>query len=116
GERDPRGLLQVDGDAVFRIVEKREAAAAVVAGAIVLERRILDAKAVGALFRFHVNGAGAEIGQHLADVGAGGIAAEFNPLDPGKARRDGAHASPPAGGLLQGRAGDAAAANSASGW
>src|SRR6516225_395245 len=66
-ERHARWLLEIDGDAVFRIVEEGEAAAAVVTVTIVLERRILDAEAVGTLARLHVNGAGAEIGQHFSD-------------------------------------------------
>src|SRR5262249_23605265 len=95
-ERYACGLLEIDGDAVFRIVEEGEAAAAVVTVAIVLERRILNAEAVGTFARFHVNGAGAEIGQHLADMGARGIAAELEDLEAGQGLRDRGHGRPPA--------------------
>ena len=91
----PARLLQVDGDAVFRIVEEGEAAAAVVARTIVPERRILDAEAVGTVTRFHVNDAGPEIGHQLADMRAGGIAAEFEHLDTRQRLRDRGHGTGP---------------------
>ena len=56
-ERHTLRLLQIDGDAVFRIVEERKAAAAVEPGTIVLERRILHAKTVGPIIRLHVHDA-----------------------------------------------------------
>src|SRR5262249_23771915 len=85
-------------------VEEGEAAAAVVTVAVVLERRILNAEAIGTLARFHVNGAGAEIGQHLADIGTCGIAAELEDLDAGQRLRHRGH-----GGLPTGRGGSAIA-------
>src|SRR5262249_26559252 len=93
-ERHTCRFLEIDGDAVFRIVEEGEAAAAVVAVASVLERRILNAEAVGTFPRLHVNGAGAEIGQHLADMRAGGIAAELEDLEAGQRLRDRGHGWP----------------------
>src|SRR5437588_477316 len=82
-------------DAVFRIVEEGEASAAIVTGTIVLERRILNAKAVGPLARLHVHGAGSEIRQHLSDMRTRGIAAEFEDLEVGQSLRDGGHDCPP---------------------
>jgi len=95
-ERHARRLLEIDGDAVFRIVEEGETAAAVVAVTIVLERRILNAEAVGTFPRFHMNGAGAEIGQHLADMRTRGIAAELEDLEAGERLRDRGHGRLPA--------------------
>jgi len=63
---------------------------------IVLERRVLNAEAVGTFARFHVNGAGAEIGQHLADMGTRGIAAELEDFEPGQRLRDRGHGRLPA--------------------
>src|SRR6516165_2435334 len=118
-ERHARRLLEIDGDAVFRIVEEGEAAAAVVAVTIVLERRVLNAEAVGTFARFHVNGAGAEIGQHLADMGTRGVAAEFENFEPGERLRDRGHGRLPArrgGSAIAGSAcADFAAANGAPG-
>src|SRR5262249_49739606 len=114
-ECNARGFFEIDGDAVFRIVEEGEAAAAVVTVAIVLERRILNAEAVGTLARFHMNGASAEVGQHLADMGTRGIAAELEDLDAGQRLRDRGHGRLPArrgGCALAGAAcADLAAAN-----
>jgi hypothetical protein len=95
-ERYARGLLEIDRDAVFRIVEEGEAAAAVVAGTIVLERWILNAESVGTLFRFDMDGVGAEIAQHLADMRPGGIAAELQHLETGERLGDRGHGWPPA--------------------
>src|SRR5258705_10691620 len=81
----------MDVDTLFRILEEGEAAVAVVTVTIVLERRILKAEAVGTLGRFHMNGAGAEIGQHLADMGTRGIAAELEDLEAGQRLRDRGH-------------------------
>src|SRR5262249_15561834 len=118
-ERHPRRLLEIDGDAVFRIVEEGEAAAAVVTVAIILERRILNAEAVGTVARFHVNGASAEIAQPSAVMGARGIAAELEDLEPGQRLRHRGHGRLPArrgGSAIAGAAcADFAAANGAPG-
>ena len=93
-ERDAIGLLEIDGDTVFRVVEEGEAAAAIVSGAIVLERRILDAKAVGPVTRLDMDDGRSEIAQQLADMRTRGIAAEFEDLEIAERLRDGGHDCP----------------------
>ena len=78
----------------FEVVEEGEAAAAIVPGTIVLERRILDAKAVGPVARLHVDDGRSEIAQQLADVRTGGIAAEFEDLEIPERLRDRGHVVP----------------------
>src|SRR5262249_11371926 len=95
-ERHPRGLLEIDSDAVLRIVEEGEAAAAVVTVTVVLERRIWKAEAVGTSARSDRKGAGAEIGQPLADVGPRGITAELENLEAGQRLRHRGHGRLPA--------------------
>src|SRR5260370_4022942 len=90
-ERYPLRLLQIDRDAVFRIVEEGKAAAAIISRTIVLERRILNAKTIGPLTRLHMHGAGSEIRQHLSDMRTRGIAAELEDFEVSQSLRDGGH-------------------------
>src|SRR5262249_9783720 len=106
-------------DAVFRIVEEGEAAAAVVAVTIVLERREFNAEAVGPVARFPVNGAGAQNRPHPADMGGPGLTAELEELHPRARPRPPGRCRLPArggGSAIAGAAGvDVAAAKGAPG-
>ena len=77
----PSRVLEIEGDAELGVVEVREAAAAVDPGLAVLVRRVLHAKAVGPGARLDVHHGRAEVGQHLADVRPGRVAAELDDAD-----------------------------------
>jgi len=70
---------------------RAEAAAAIDAGPIAGERRILQAKAIRSVFRFDVHDPRAVIGQDLADVRAGSVAAEADDVEAGKRLRNSGH-------------------------